>query len=171
MLGGWIVNVSICQQRVESDRPDRADGRGQWTGQLWHTSLSATHIHLIINVFQLVANKTQVRGRQTVLSGGWSQAKKQHGQNEHLCACPHAKAYFHKKYTHAYTQSQSLTYDSELSIGVDLAMFVSSHTLVHSCVRQGQATDWQCPIGNLYALLWTERDLDINIPFSMCSFM
>lgn len=99
------VNVSCCQQRVESGRPDRADGRGQWTGQFWHTSLSATRIHLIINVFQLVANKTQVRGRQAVLSGGRRPGKlgKQHGQNEHSCTYPHAKASFHKKkHTHTH---------------------------------------------------------------------
>lgn len=111
MLGGWIVNVSCCQQRVESDRPDRADGRGQWTGQLWHTSLSATHIHLIINVFQLVANKTQVRGRQAVLSGGRRQANSENNMDKmNICAHVPMPRHTFTKHTHTRIHTKPVSY-------------------------------------------------------------
>lgn len=41
----------------------------------------------------------------------------------------------------AHTLRQSLTYNSKLCVGVDLAVLIPSHTLVHSCVGEGQPTD------------------------------
>lgn len=69
-VGGWIVNESCCQLRAGSDRLDRADGRGWWAEQLWNTSMSAGRIHLIINAFQLTANKREGRGYLALLSRG-----------------------------------------------------------------------------------------------------
>lgn len=153
-VGGWIVNESCCRPREESDRLDRADGRGWWTERLWHTSLSAGRIQLIINAFQLVANKSEAGGQPALLS-----REKRRGKLENkyglMNACAHVSmpttVWAH---THTRTHTQ-LTYNSELCIGVDLAVLVTSHALVHSCVGKGQATDWQCSIGDLYALLWT----------------
>lgn len=42
---------------------------------------------------------------------------------------------------HTYTNEAGVTYNSELRVGVDLAVLIPSHTLVHSRVGQGQAAD------------------------------
>lgn len=47
-------------------------------------------------------------------------------------------------------------------------MLVPSHTLVHPRVGQGQPGDRQRPVGDLYALLRTQRQsADFNTPFSI----
>lgn len=145
------MNESCCQPTVESDRLDRADGRGWRKEQLWHTSLSDGRVHLIINAFQLVANKREAGGHPALLSRGrrWSKLENKY---EQMYACAHISMPTHILYArmrecahrhtkHIHTLSQRLTYNSELCIGVDLAMLIPGHTLVHSCVRQGQSTD------------------------------
>lgn len=61
----------------------------------------------------------------------------------------------HWKYTQKSTKSCifGLTYDSELSIGEDSAMFVLCHTLVHADVSQIQAADCQQSIIRLNPVL------------------
>lgn len=47
-------------------------------------------------------------------------------------------------------------------------MLVPSHTLVHPRVGQGQPADRQRPVGDLYALLQTQRQsANFNTPFSV----
>lgn len=47
-------------------------------------------------------------------------------------------------------------------------MLVPSHTLVHARVGQGQPADRQRPVGDLYALLRTQRQsANFNTPFSV----
>lgn len=48
----------------------------------------------------------------------------------------------------------SLTDNSEFSIGVHFSILVSSHALVHSNIRERQASDGQGAINDLHPLLW-----------------
>lgn len=170
------VNESCCQPRVESDSLDRTDGRGWWTEQLWHTSLSEGSIHLIINAFQLVANKRGAGGQERKkMKQTWKPMRTNVCLHTHISMptrVPYARmrecAQRHTKHIHA--SSRRLTYNSELCIGVDLSVLIPGHTLVHSCVRQSQATDWQHSVANLYALLWTHRETHaFNMSYSHCS--
>lgn len=52
--------------------------------------------------------------------------------------------------------------DSELSCGVDGAMFVLSHTLVHPRIHQGQAADLQTGAAHLHPVLRRFLDLDLD---------
>lgn len=49
--------------------------------------------------------------------------------------------------------SVRLTYDPQLGVGVDLAVLVPGHALVHPRVGQRQPADAQRPVGHLHALL------------------
>lgn len=114
-VGGWIVNESCCRPREESDRLDRADGRGWWTERLWHTSLSAGRIQLIINAFQLVANKSEAGGQPALLS-----REKRPGQTWEqiwLNECLRTRLYANYcmgAHTHAHTRSLPITRSSAL---------------------------------------------------------
>lgn len=162
-VGGWIANESCCQPRAGSDRLDGADGRGWWAEQLWHTSMSDGRIHLIINAIQLVANKREAGGHPELLSRG-RKAGANLNTNMDKCMLVHARVSVlnctcmseHTRHTkRPHTPRQSITYNSKLRIGVDFAVLIPSHTLVHPRVGEGQPTDWQRPVGDLYALLWT----------------
>lgn len=154
-VGGWTVNESRCQPRVESDRLDGADGRGWWTQQLWHTSLSATRIQFIINAVQLVANSSEAGGRTPLLSRGRRRSKleNKHGQ---MYACAHVSMPTCGRVTETHTKAGAHTHTA------NVLPIIRSSALEYTSPCLFPATHWYIPMSDRV------RRLIDNAPLATC---